>query len=87
MTALPLQPIDDSARDGRFQIVSDGVAFSVARWTREGFVFSGGEPIAHAATHYYRPECHAAAPRDFAIAEARHGARVTDFAVIPAGAA
>jgi hypothetical protein len=56
MTALVLSPLDDAARDGRFQLVSDGKSFSLARWDGETFVFGSGRPIVIEATHYHRFE-------------------------------
>lgn len=64
---LPMRPIDDAARDGRFQIVSDGAQFAVARWNGEAFVFAGigAADIGFVAHSYYRPAHH--------HREARHG--------------
>lgn len=55
---LPMRPIDDDARDGRFQIVSDGEQFAVARWNGEAFVFAGAgaADIGFCPIGYYRPE-------------------------------
>lgn len=54
MSALALTPLDDAARDGRYQLVSDGETFSLARWDGAAFVFSSGRPVVIEATHYHR---------------------------------
>jgi putative heme iron utilization protein len=50
---LPLRPIDETARNGRYQLVSDGVRFAVARWRDGVFEFSNDLPIGFEPHGYY----------------------------------
>lgn len=51
--AIPLQPINDDAFDGRYQLLSDGTTFSVARWDGERFVYSNKAEIEFTPTHFH----------------------------------
>ena len=85
MSAMPasiranFSPLDDSARDGRYVLVSNLQDFALARWTGEAFALSGGKDTGFTPTHFYR------APRqhsdDFTVTPMMNGSRVTDFEV------
>lgn len=51
--ALPIVALDESTRDGRFHIVSNGHRLAVARWAKGGWEFSSGEPVPFVPIGYY----------------------------------
>lgn len=46
------RPIDDSARDGHYQLVLGGGVFAVVRWRRDRWEFSSGAPLDFEPTDY-----------------------------------
>lgn len=56
MSRLPLRPIDDSVRDGRMHVLSNGDVFGLVRWNGEDFEFASGLPITFVPIGFYRPE-------------------------------
>lgn len=52
---IQLHELDAVALDGRYQIVSNGDRFALARWSGTAFVYSSGVPVEFTATHYYNP--------------------------------
>lgn len=52
---LNLAALDDVARDGSYQLVSDGQQFTCARWDGAAFVFPDKSPIQFVADRYYIP--------------------------------
>ncbi len=61
---LELQLLDAEAKNGRYQIVSDGKVFALARWKEGEFAYPGGEPIEFPVTHY-RPASRLVKPEVF----------------------
>jgi hypothetical protein len=54
---LNLRPLDDAARDGRYQLLlSEGDEFAVARWTGARWQFSSGIPLHFEPAVYHRPD-------------------------------
>lgn len=49
---LQLRLLDADAKNGRYQFVSDGKVFALARWKDGEFTYPGGEPIEFPVTHY-----------------------------------
>lgn len=49
---LELRLLDADAKNGRYQFVSDGTVFALARWKGGEFTYPGGEPIEFPVTHY-----------------------------------
>lgn len=49
---LELRLLDADAKNGRYQLVSDGTVFALARWKDGEFTYPGGEPIEFPVTHY-----------------------------------
>lgn len=45
-------PIDDAARDGRFQLVFAEGRYALVRFVAEHWVFSSGVPLPDLPTHY-----------------------------------
>lgn len=45
-------PIDDAARDGRFQLVFAKDRYALVRFVSETWVFSSGVPLPDQPTHY-----------------------------------
>ena len=56
---IELQPIDDSARNGRFQLVFQGNVFAVVRWADGHWWWSSGMRSALEPTHYHAARGHA----------------------------
>lgn len=50
---IDLQPIDDAARNGRYQLIFQGGLFAVVRWADDCWCFSSGERSALDPTHYH----------------------------------
>lgn len=48
-----LQPIDDDARDGRFQLVFQGGVFALVRWADGHWWWSSGLRSVLEPTHYH----------------------------------
>ncbi|EJL30091.1 hypothetical protein [Novosphingobium sp. AP12] len=46
-------PIDDDARDGRFQLVFAGGRYALVRFIAEHWVFSSGVPLPEHPTLYH----------------------------------
>jgi len=53
--ALPIMPLDDTARDGELRVVGNGEHFALARFTDEGWKFNSGLPLDFDPIGYYRP--------------------------------
>lgn len=51
---LKLEPIDDRARSGGYQLVFGAGQFAAAKWTGERWSFPGGKPL-HFEPEGYRP--------------------------------
>lgn len=49
---IPLVRIDDGARDGKYQFLTDGYNFALARWTDNGWAYPGGAGLYMTPTHY-----------------------------------
>lgn len=45
-------PIDDAARDGRFQLVFSKDRYALVRFVSECWVFSSGVPLLDQPSHY-----------------------------------
>lgn len=51
---IPLEavPIDDAARNGRYQLVFSANRYALVRWVCEQWVFPSGNPFPEQPTHY-----------------------------------
>ena len=49
---LTLVRIDDGAMNGKYQFVTDGEGFALAKWTEDGWAYPGGEMLDLMPTHY-----------------------------------
>ena len=58
--AIQTTPLDDTARNGRFQLLLGGGEFAVARWADGRWVFANGVEL-HFFPTSYRPPDEAAA--------------------------
>lgn len=52
---LPVLPLDDTARDGRRRVVTNGAHFAIARFLDGVWTFDSGAPLDFVPVGYYAP--------------------------------
>lgn len=52
---LPVLPLDDAARCGKYRVVTNGEHFAIARFRDDAWEFASGSPLDFVPVGYYAP--------------------------------